>query len=578
MLRHCTIFSFVLCTCSQAMAAESYQVQIEAPSELKEVLTQYLDLVTQREEPDIDEEQIEAMVASTPEEANNLLKTEGYFQAKVSVTQKGDAWVISVVPGPQVTIKEVLISIEGPIQNDQEIYQQRLATAKEEWTLPVGSRFRQEDWTNSKKEVLQKLTAERYPLATMTASRALVDPDTHSATLIAHYDSGPEVSFGELEIKGNKRYPVKVAAGMADFSPGSPYDQQKLLDYQNRLEQDAHYSGAIVTPDFKQIENGRVPLIVELTEVPRQKIELGFSYDTVDGPGIRVNYEHYNIFKRGYTGSIFTDLKRDEKKVSLGLGFPRQSDNYSHSISMTYEDSDVQNVRTKSLSSGIWRSRDHGNIRSRIGIEYLAEKSNIVDGEPLGNTHALMGTFGWTQHAVDNEMHPLRGYLADFTISATPGKLASSTAIVRGYARAVGYLTPWPNQYGTFVGRFEAGQVWAKDSSKVPETLLFRTGGANTVRGYEYQSLGIKDGDAVLGGRVLAVGSVEYQYPFTDSWSGAVFYDTGNAADSWSSFNTASGYGVGVRWFSPIAPLSFDIAHANEDNRWRWNLSLGLAF
>ena len=578
LLHHRTIFCAALFSCSSALAAEPYQVRIDAPAEIEGVLSQYLDLVTQREEPELDDEQIDAMVASTPSEASKLLMTEGYFQSKVTVSKEGDTWVISVDPGPPITVKEVVIAIEGPIRSDPDYYQQHLAEAKEGWTLPVGARFRQDEWTASKKEVLQKLTAERYPLATLTASRALVDPNTHTATLISQYDSGAEVRFGEIEIKGNQRYPAKVAAGMADFSPGTPYDQQKLLDYQNRLEQDAHYSGAIVTPDFKRMENGQVPLVVELTEVPRQKIELGLSYDTVDGPGIRVGYEHYNIFKRGYTGSFLADWKRDEQKLSLGLAFPRQADSYSHSMTLAYENSDVQNLRTKALTGGIWRSRDHGNIRSRIGIEYIEEDSSIDNGPDLGKTHVLLGTFGWTQRAVDSEMHPRRGYLVDFAVSASPGELASSTTIMRGYLHAAGYLTAWPNQYGTFIGRIELGHVWAKDASKVPQTLLFRTGGANSVRGYEYQSLGIPQGDAILGGRVLAVASVEYQYPFTDSWAGALFYDTGNAADSWSSFKTASGYGVGVRWFSPVAPLSFDIAHANEDNRWRWNLSLGLAF
>lgn len=578
LLHYRTVFCAAVFSCSGALAAETYQVRINAPAEIEGVLNQYLDLVTQREEPDLDSEQIEAMVASTPSEASKLLMTEGYFQAKINVTKEGDTWVISVDPGPPIMVKDVTISIEGPIRDDQEYYQHELTDAKEGWALPVGSRFRQEEWTASKKEVLDTLTAERYPLATLSASRALVDPNTHTATLIAQYESGPEVRFGEIEVQGDKRYPAKVAIGMADFSNGTPYDQQKLLDYQSRLEQDAHYSSAIVTPDFKRMVDGKVPLVVQLTEVPRQKIELGLSYDTVDGPGIRVNYEHYNIFKRGYTGSFLADLKRDEKKLALGLAMPRQSDNYSHSFSLTYGDSDVQNVRTEALIGGIWRSRDHGNIRSRIGIEYLEENAHITNGRELGRSHALLGTFGWTQRAIDNEMHPRRGYLVDFAISATPGEVASSTTLVRGYLHAAGYLTAWPNEYGTFIGRMELGQIWARDTTKVPETLLFRTGGANSVRGYDYQSLGIKEGDAVLGGSVLAVASLEYQYPITDSWAAAVFFDSGNAADSWSSFSTASGYGVGARWFSPVAPLSLDIAHGNKDNRWRWNISLGLAF
>ncbi|WP_233164495.1 hypothetical protein, partial [Chromobacterium sp. ASV23] len=33
--------------------------------------------------------------------------------------------------------------------------------------------------------------------------------------------------------------------------------------------------------------------------------------------------------------------------------------------------------------------------------------------------------------------------------------------------------------------------VWAKEGAQVPSALLFRAGGANSVRGYDYQSLGL---------------------------------------------------------------------------------------
>ena len=36
--------------------------------------------------------------------------------------------------------------------------------------------------------------------------------------------------------------------------------------------------------------------------------------------------------------------------------------------------------------------------------------------------------------------------------------------------------------------------------------------------------------------------------------------------------------GLGVRWFSPVAPFSFDIAYGHNDKKIRWHISLGTHF
>ena len=40
----------------------------------------------------------------------------------------------------------------------------------------------------------------------------------------------------------------------------------------------------------------------------------------------------------------------------------------------------------------------------------------------------------------------------------------------------------------------------------------------------------------IVGGRVLALGSLEYQHPLSGIWSGAAFVDAGNAAGRWADW------------------------------------------
>jgi outer membrane translocation and assembly module TamA len=64
----------------------------------------------------------------------------------------------------------------------------------------------------------------------------------------------------------------------------------------------------------------------------------------------------------------------------------------------------------------------------------------------------------------------------------------------------------------------EAGIVWAPARDGIPEDFLFRAGGTRSVRGYAYRSLGVRDGEAVVGGRYLATGTVEYVRWLSPAW------------------------------------------------------------
>jgi translocation and assembly module TamA len=560
-----------------AWAKVDYTVSVEAPSALSSLLNDHLELVSARNDADLDDFQLQAIIKETPGAAQALLETEGYFSAVIRVEEQGEHhYVIKVEPGEPVIIDDVTLQLNGDIRQQAD-YRQRLAAVLEAWSLPIAAAYRQDDWSSSKRAILRLLTVDRFPLAKIVKSQADIDPQTHRAQLLVELDSGPLIHFGPTNITGNKRYPLNVATGLADFRQGDPYQQKKLLDYQSALEQAPQYSGVVVSADMARIFNNEVPVDVSLTEFPKQKLEFGLTYDSEDGPGVRIGYDYYNLFGKGWTGSALLDWKNSDRNLSLGLGFPRQADNYSHSITAAFKETDIQGVKTTAIDAGAWRIRSHEKINARFGVEFIQEKETIGN-TPSNNTRAVLGVFGWTRRDVDDTLRPRSGTLLDASLSSTLGGLLSTTSFVRGYARGVSYWSPWP-KYGTLLTRLEVGQVWAKDSDEVPSSQLFRAGGSNSVRGYEYQSLGLPGADgAVVGGRVVATATLEYQIPVARDWALALFHDAGNAAQSWQSFKLEHANGIGVRWMSPIAPLSMDIAKAEKDGKLRWNMSLGLAF
>ena len=115
--------------------------------------------------------------------------------------------------------------------------------------------------------------------------------------------------------------------------------------------------------------------------------------------------------------------------------------------------------------------------------------------------------------------------------------------------------------------RVEAGQVFVEQPIAVPDPILFRAGGDNSVRGYDYRTLGPTVNGAVVGGRVLLTGSLEFEHALLDrlpALLGAVFVDAGDAADRWSELRPVFGYGVGVHYRSPVGPLRLDVAYGQD--------------
>ena len=123
-------------------------------------------------------------------------------------------------------------------------------------------------------------------------------------------ESKQPVYFGDFEISGTKRYPVSVVQGLARFRPGSPYDLDLLLDFQQALEQNGHYSCASVQADFNNMKDDRVPVKVNVSETKLHKLETGVRYDSEYGLGGKIGYDYYNLFNRGYIGSVVWDMDK----------------------------------------------------------------------------------------------------------------------------------------------------------------------------------------------------------------------------------------------------------------------------
>ena len=126
--------------------------------------------------------------------------------------------------------------------------------------------------------------------------------------------------------------------------------------------------------------------------------------------------------------------------------------------------------------------------------------------------------------------------------------------------------------------RAEVGYTFADSRDGIPQDYLFRTGGAGTVRGYAYNSLGVTESGATVGGRYMTTVSAEVTHWLDETWGIAAFVDAGDAVDSLQDARLAVGAGLGARWRSPAGPIGVDLAYGERNQEVHLHFSLAIPF
>jgi translocation and assembly module TamA len=574
-----------------------YDVRIDAPRNLRELLESNLDLMRWRGNPRVDLEQLQRLVRAAPEEAKTLVATEGYYTPKVSsgLDTSGATPVARVIvdPGEPVEVGDVDLELRGFVPFDKDSVPFDAAALRNRWTLPVGSRFRTADWESAKRGMVRQIAQARFPRAQLLDSSATVDPDAHRALLKVVIDSGPDVHFGALRIEGLKRYSPSVIENLNQIHPGDQYSEAAMQALQGRLQDTGYFSGVEVSLDMSsalqeqvsELNQGQgaqldapsgpvtMPLLVRVTENKRKNLSLGVGFSTNTGARAQANYDDLSVFGKRMKSNVLYEQLHQQARADFF--WPTTSNGYSNSVGAGYDREDVRGQITRTTSVHATRVWGSPTLERSLRLEALTEQVTI-DDQPTTRTKALPLTFSITKRKLDSLVLPTRGYIANLQLGAAPVRLLTDEPFVRAYLRAVAYQPVGAS--GSLIVRGEFGAVGSKDKDKVPSTFLFRAGGDQSVRGYGYQQLGVPVDGAITGGRYLVTASTEYDWWFKPPWGAAVFVDAGNAADNFKDLKPKVGYGVGARWRSPVGPIAVDVAYGKAVHKVRLHFSLGFTF
>lgn len=573
-----------------------WRLDIEAPKALRNLLRTYLDLARFQSEPQAGSDQINLvelrrLVVSAPEQARSLIEAEGYFSANITtrVTDATDSQpmvvLLTVDSGPRTTVKKVQIIFEGELDerlaSDNEQAKELVQSLNETWALPEGQVFRQAEWSASKNATLAKLRAQGYPTASWSGTSVTVDAETKEATLFLVADSGPAFFFGDIQVEGLKSQPASAITHLSPFKRGAPYKEAQLVDLQDRIQKINLFDSVFVSTDVDPTSASAVPVVVQVHEMPLQQATVGVGISSDTGPRVSLEHLHRQPFGLNWQAKTKAQIGRDESNLQLDLTSHPWEGRRRGLISsqFTYQIDDAHAINT-SQRLRVGRLREGERMERTDYLEFQHAKVTSEAGLTVSEASSLAGTTQWIFRDVDSQVLPTRGTTT--TVSVTGGQtfstLESSGTFGRAYARLTGYLTLPADWYAT--ARGEWGQVIADDQVSVPDTLLFRAGGDESVRGYAYRSLGVQAEGVVIGGRSLATGSVELAHPLMKSMPnllGAVFVDAGDAAGHPSDLHVNWGYGAGLRWRSPVGPLKLDAAYGREVRQWRMHFSVGIS-
>lgn len=570
----------------QADGRANYAYEIDAPESLVKLIRDNTLLGRWQYRDDYDIGQRALFVRRAPDEVRQVLSTEGFFQPEVEIEESLFKVRMKVWTGPRSTVNRATVSFEGAIADPQ--YGSRREALEKSWPLPAGSFFSQKLWNSAKRDLLTELRNNAFPRAKISESRAAVDLDKTAVGLDVKVDSGPVMHIGAIRYEGLERYDEAVLTPLQQFRTGDVYTLQELLDFQTRLRDTQRFRSVTVLPDLAGLEEHpeqrAIDIRVVVVENQSQRLTLGVGYSTDRGIRGQIGWIDRNWRDRAWQLESRLVVDRLAYTGSVGVRTPLEAEGHYWSTGLNLERTDIQNTINQTGNLFVGRGRQLGEIEYFTSLTYQLDREWILneDGSrTYYNRHALVPGYSWHVRRLDSRLYPTRGYTFNAQISGAAANVLSTTSFVRGYVRTLRFFRmPSDSALGggvlMLVG--EGGAVFSESRDGVPSQNLFRAGGAQSVRGYSYQSIGIRRGVSIIGGRYLLVGSVEYQHPVIPSVAAAVFYDRGGVSDNWSDLRTVAGYGIGARLRTPVGPVNFDVAYGQADRRVRAHLSIGYTF
>lgn len=525
-----------------------------------------------------------------------LLRSEGWYSGTVdSSFTADDAGLINVrllaEPSERYHWSRITLDL---IPDDKSVL-------AEGFGLVVGDPIRAIAVEESEGALLRRLQEQGYPFAEIGARDVVLSQTAPTGTYMLTGDIGAAGVFGPIRMSGYQPFGEDHAKVIARFSPGQPYDVRMVDDLRRALIATQQFGGVTVSAVDSGLREPDGRAVTEIRIVgnrgPERLLVGQLGYSSREGVRAEASWRHRNLVQPEGTVTARAVLGTQEQRLAAGLslGNWRMRDRtlalsaeIANLTPLAYHAQTIDfSAELARQSTPIWQKHWTWSVGFTIGAsKEWARLLRPTDAIPTGPSRSFLFVSLPAMLAYDRSddlLDPTEGFRVKLEVSP---EISREGGKVDAYGRLFLGGSAYQRLRDDFVlaGRVRAGSIIGAPLDSVAPTRRLYAGGGGSVRGFEYQSVGIESsGTEPFGGRSLLEGSIEGRYRFGD-FGAVAFVDAAsvNASTIPSLHGTRFGAGVGGRYFTSFGPIRFDVARAINrrpfDPKVAIYISIGQAF
>lgn len=381
---------------------------------------------------------------------------------------------------------------------------------------------------------------------------------------------GPKLRFGALAVAGEKDVEAQAIRRIAGLPTGEVFDPETVKKVGARLRRTGAFSSVTVTEAETPNPDGTLDMTVEVAEQLPRRFSFGGELASRTGLTLSAAWLHRNLGGKAERLRIEGEVRNIggqddiDGRFSVRLDLPERlgPDNNLFYLG-EYERIERQHydLYRTGVAIGVRRVKsDNLTLEAML----MASLTDADDAYGTGRRFRLLSlpmTATWDRRdAADNAT---RGTYLEAKVTPFAGFGGTASGIA-AQIDARGYRPLTASGSVVLAGRLQLGTVAGGGLREISPEFLYFSGGAGTVRGQPFESLGLPVGNATAGGRSLLTASAEMRAKVSNTISLVTFFDYG-AVDSGSfpgsGARSHSGAGLGLRYdLGAFGPLRLDLA------------------
>ena len=505
-------------------------------------------------------------------EIKRILNSFGYFDVKIKSSFEKEKVIFDIIPNERYKFDEVLL-----IYKDQREYRAGLKIGQvfELINIDYDSYTDTKQLSEAKDKIADYLKKQGFAFVSTNDPKIEINKTNKKIKAIYEIVLNGKTIIDKTIINIKSKKDPKLLKPFVEnrisWKNGDVFDQQKLDNLKKDVMASGIFSGIsikLTPPKFlnNDFKNSHTIITIDIEEALLRDIAAGVKYGNSEKAGVLFSWKHYNIDGKGASLSLLADVGKVSKNIRAkyeiyDLFYKKQKLN--NQVFYLKEDVDSYNVSKVGIESVLWQNFGQSLA---FGSGFCKEKSRTrdkIDSERI-KFNAFGVPIGMNFDTTEDFLDPQKGIRCSAMLTPYFGNLTNITVFS---GKASVYVPLKKNSFKNwvvFAAYSKFGSIFRNKNHKIPRDKFFFSGGANSIRGYGYQKVGpVNNRKIPLGGESIFEFGLEPRFKINDDIGLIAFWEGGNV------FSTKVpnplrkllfGYGVGVRYYTPLGPIRVDIA------------------